>query len=155
MATEPIDLSPFESEEQLLFKGPGANALKAELMRLGLKCGGAPAERAARLFRSKGMDLAAFKKANPKDIAQEGGKKKRKRKVAGDAESASAAKSTATDAPMDVDMFAAPAAASSAGGVGGFVRSGGFTEDDQERIAVHAKGVSDARKKGTGLGFGS
>ena len=47
-AAEPIDLSQFDSEEQLLFKGPGAAALKAELSRLGLKCGGAPAERAAR-----------------------------------------------------------------------------------------------------------
>ena len=42
---EPIDLSQFDSEEQLLFKGPGADVLKAELSRLGLKCGGAPAER--------------------------------------------------------------------------------------------------------------
>ena len=32
-----IDLTPYESEEQLLFKGPGADALKAALNSMGLK----------------------------------------------------------------------------------------------------------------------
>ena len=51
-------------------------------------------------------------------------------------------------------MFEVPAAAAAAA-PGGFVRSGGFTEDDQERIAMRATEVAGARKKGTGLGFGS
>ena len=156
--TEPIDLSQYSSEEQLLFKGPGAQALKAELQRLGLKCGGAPAELAARLFRSKGVtDMDEFKNENPRDVAQEGGKKKRKRKVGGGTEAASAPKAAAVAAPMDVDDAAGSAEGSGGAAVaGGFVRGGaGFTEADQERIATQATEVANARQKGTGLGFGS
>ena len=126
---EPIDLSQFSSEEQLLFKGPGPQALKMELQRLGLKCGGAPAERAARLYRTKGFaNIEEFKVAHPHDAAQEGGKKKRKRKVGGNAETASEPKTAALAA--------------------------GFTEADQERIATRATDVANARKPKSGLGFG-
>lgn len=125
---EPIDLSQFGSQEQLLFKGPGAQALKMELQRLGLKCGGAPAERAARLYRTKDFaTVEDFKKANPQDVAQAGGKKKRKRKVGGNVEAAAEPKSAAI---------------------------AGFTEADQERIATQATEIANARQFRTGLGFG-
>lgn len=129
VSAEPIDLSQFSSEEQLLFKGPGPQALKMELQRLGLKCGGAPAERAARLYRTKGFsNMDEFKAAHPQDVAQAGGKKKRKRKVGGNTETASEPKTAAIAA--------------------------GFTEADQERIATQAIEVANARQRGTGLGFG-
>ena len=128
-SAKPIDLSQFSSEEQLLFKGPGPQALKMELQRLGLKCGGAPAERAARLYRTKGFaNIDEFKLAHPQDTAQEGGQKKRKRKVGGNTETASAPKTAAIVA--------------------------GFTEADQERIATQATDVANARKPRSGLGFG-
>ena len=128
VSAEPIDLSQFSSEEQLLFKGPGPQALKVELQRLGLKCGGAPAERAARLYRTKGFsDMGEFKAAHPQDVAQSGGKKKRKRKVGANAETASEPKTSAI--------------------------ATGFTEADQERIATQAMEVANARQRGTGLGF--
>jgi hypothetical protein len=123
-AAEPINLDPYDSAEQLLFKGPGPAALKVELARLGLKAGpplpshtharfhclsavaagGAPADRAARLFLAKvprptghprsppttgqalaelthqavqGLELAEFKRLHPKEVA---GGKQRKRK---------------------------------------------------------------------------
>ena len=45
----PIDVSAHESAAALL-AAHGADALKAELRRLGLKCGGAPLQRAERLM---------------------------------------------------------------------------------------------------------
>ena len=42
VVVEPIELSEFESAEQLLFKGPGPAALKATLASMGLKAGGTP-----------------------------------------------------------------------------------------------------------------
>ncbi|KAL9191514.1 hypothetical protein ACHAXT_001220 [Thalassiosira profunda] len=51
-----IDLGKFATADDLE-KGVGADELKAELARLGLKCGGAPKDRAARLFLTKGTPL--------------------------------------------------------------------------------------------------
>eukprot|EP00320_Phaeocystis_rex_P021345 CAMPEP_0119063636 /NCGR_PEP_ID=MMETSP1178-20130426/6925_1 /TAXON_ID=33656 /ORGANISM="unid sp, Strain CCMP2000" /LENGTH=136 /DNA_ID=CAMNT_0007045009 /DNA_START=61 /DNA_END=468 /DNA_ORIENTATION=+ len=48
-----IDLHQFDSVDDLL--SVGADALKAELARLGLKCGGTPLQRAERLWQTKGV----------------------------------------------------------------------------------------------------
>ena len=52
---ESIDLSKYDSADALQ-AAVDANTLKAELTRLGLKCGGTPADRAKRLFQTKGLD---------------------------------------------------------------------------------------------------
>jgi len=51
-ATSGIDLSPYSSAAELE-KAVDGDALKAELSRLGLKCGGTVADRAKRLFTTK------------------------------------------------------------------------------------------------------
>lgn len=51
-----IDLSKYATAEDLE-KGVSADELKSELTRLGLKCGGAPKDRAARLFMTKDTPL--------------------------------------------------------------------------------------------------
>lgn len=51
-----IDLSPYSSAEELA-KAVGGDQLKAELSRLGLKCGGTPNDRAKRLFMTKDTPL--------------------------------------------------------------------------------------------------
>jgi hypothetical protein len=67
----------FSSAGELL-DGLGADALKAELQRVNLKCGGTPTQRAERLWSTKGvvdaveLDPALFKKRKPpsaEDIA--------------------------------------------------------------------------------------
>lgn len=50
----PIDLSQFSSAKDL--EGAGAETLKNELMRLGLKCGGPIDQRAERLWLTKGVE---------------------------------------------------------------------------------------------------
>tara|TARA_B100000780_G_C20822333_1_gene326754 strand:- start:159 stop:548 length:390 start_codon:yes stop_codon:yes gene_type:complete len=57
-----IDLRRFGSAEELL-SSVGADALKAELARLGLKCGGAPPQRAERLWQTKGVALSDLQQA--------------------------------------------------------------------------------------------
>jgi hypothetical protein len=59
---ERIDLRRFGSAEDLL-STVGADALKAELARLGLKCGGAPPQRAERLWQTKGVALSDLQQA--------------------------------------------------------------------------------------------
>ena len=49
----PIDLSKYTSAGELLAQA-GADSVKVELSRLGLKCGGTPQMRAERLFSTKG-----------------------------------------------------------------------------------------------------
>jgi splicing factor 3A subunit 3 len=51
-----VDLSSYVTPDDLL-ANVGADAIKAELTRLGLKCGGAPLERAKRLFMTKDTPL--------------------------------------------------------------------------------------------------
>ncbi len=51
-----VDLSAFSSAQEL--ESLGLDVLKAELQRLGLKCGGRLEQRAARLFLLKGTPLA-------------------------------------------------------------------------------------------------
>lgn len=53
--TQPLDVTKYSSEEELL--SVGGDALKAALQKLGLKCGGTPQERAHRLFSTKGKSL--------------------------------------------------------------------------------------------------
>jgi len=48
-----VDLTSFNSADELLAK-LGGDKLKAELQRMGLKCGGTPMQRAERLFATKG-----------------------------------------------------------------------------------------------------
>jgi len=54
--TKGINLENYMSPDDLL-AGVGADAIKTELARLGLKCGGAPFERAKRLFLAKDTPL--------------------------------------------------------------------------------------------------
>mmetsp|Transcript_26592 Transcript_26592/g.44524 ORF Transcript_26592/g.44524 Transcript_26592/m.44524 type:complete len:175 (-) Transcript_26592:744-1268(-) len=52
----------FDSPEELL-EAAGSEEIKNQLQKLGLKCGGTPAERAARLMQLKGLhDLASIDK---------------------------------------------------------------------------------------------
>ncbi|CAN0457160.1 unnamed protein product, partial [Phaeothamnion confervicola] len=53
-ARTPLDLSPYETPTALL-EVHGAARLKRELERRGVKAGGSPYERAARLFELKGL----------------------------------------------------------------------------------------------------
>lgn len=53
-----MQLDAFESAEAL--EALGLEALKADLMRRGLKCGGTLQERAARLFSVKGLSPEEF-----------------------------------------------------------------------------------------------
>ena len=55
-----IDLSAYSGAAELL-QAHGADALKAELQRLGLKCGGKPMERAERLLASGGRSADELK----------------------------------------------------------------------------------------------
>ena len=55
-----IDLSAYSGAVELL-QAHGADALKAELQRLGLKCGGKPMERAERLLASGGRSADELK----------------------------------------------------------------------------------------------
>ena len=68
-----IDLRSFASAEELL-QAEGGEALKAELQRLGLKCGGTPEQRAERLWLTKGVRLAELEKAQPSLFAKPGKK---------------------------------------------------------------------------------
>ncbi len=52
---DPVDLAQFESAQAL--EALGAEHLKAELARVGLKCGGTLPERAERLFMLKNTPL--------------------------------------------------------------------------------------------------
>jgi len=56
-----IDLVPYSTPQELC-DAVDADALKAELSRIGLKCGGAPLDRAKRLFLTKDTDLADLPK---------------------------------------------------------------------------------------------
>jgi splicing factor 3A subunit 3 len=56
-----IDLTPYNSAEEL-YKAINADVLKAELSRLGLKCGGTPLDRAKRLFLTKDTPLEKLPK---------------------------------------------------------------------------------------------
>ena len=58
-----VDLRQFDSAEELL--AVGADALKVELARLGLKCGGTPTQRAERLWQTKGVRLSEVMQAQP------------------------------------------------------------------------------------------
>ena len=49
-----LDLGPYPGPQELL-DARGADVIKAELSRIGLKCGGAPLERAKRLLLTKGL----------------------------------------------------------------------------------------------------
>eukprot|EP01052_Picozoa_sp_SAG31_P005067 SAG31_NODE_217_length_19988_cov_53.300820_16_plen_319_part_00 len=69
-----IDLEQFESATALA-DAAGPEALKAELSRLGLKCGGNVTQRAERLFLTKGKPMSAW----PSSIFAGAKKAKRKR----------------------------------------------------------------------------
>ena len=69
---EPVDLSKYGSAEEL--EALGLNRLKAELQRVGLKCGGSLADRAARLFLLKGTPL---EKLDKKHLAKPAGGSKK------------------------------------------------------------------------------
>ena len=56
-----IDLDLYQAAEQL--EALGLETLKAELIRLGLKCGGSLQERAHRLFAVKGLEPSAIPKS--------------------------------------------------------------------------------------------
>jgi splicing factor 3A subunit 3 len=56
----PLDLSEIETVEQL--EAIGADRLKSALVAAGLKCGGTPKERAARLFATKTMSPEELEK---------------------------------------------------------------------------------------------
>jgi len=73
-AFSPVDVSKYESAKELE-EAVGADQLKAELQRLGLLCGGTPAERAARLFLLKTTPLDQLDK---KHFAKNSNKKNRK-----------------------------------------------------------------------------
>ena len=60
-----LDLDSFPGEAQLL--EIGGDMLKEELMKLGLKCGGTPADRARRLWSTKGKTLRS--QLDPKVVA--------------------------------------------------------------------------------------
>ena len=60
-----LDLDSFPGEAQLL--EIGGDMLKEELMKLGLKCGGTPADRASRLWSTKGKTLRS--QLDPKVVA--------------------------------------------------------------------------------------
>jgi hypothetical protein len=133
-------------------------------LRLGLKCGGTPAERAARLFRTKGheADMAAYRAAHPTDVAGQGrGKRKRGKVCKGGGATQEHPKSSswaaqpavAAAAPMDasaadtavpMDMFAEDDNPGSKG----------FTERDQENIASSvAAAAHSGQRRLHGLGF--
>ena len=76
-AAAPLDLAPYASAEALL-EAEGAERIKAELARLGLKCGGAPAQRAERLFLLKDTPLGQLA---PEHFAGAKGKKRAKGKA--------------------------------------------------------------------------
>ena len=63
-----IDLRQFDSAEKLLTVG--GDVLKAELARLGLKCGGTPPQRAERLWQTKGVRLNDLQQAQPSLFAK-------------------------------------------------------------------------------------
>ena len=74
-AGEKLDLSPFETVEELENAIDG-DRLKAELARLGMKCGGRPLDRAMRLFMTKDTPLDQLPKklfANQASTADGGG----------------------------------------------------------------------------------
>ena len=57
----PIDLSKYTSAGELLAQA-GADSVKVELSRLGLKCGGTPQMRAERLWSTKGAQPHSFRR---------------------------------------------------------------------------------------------
>lgn len=57
---EPVELAQYSSAAEL--EALGLERLKAELQRLGLKCGGSLADRAARLFLLKHTPLSQLDK---------------------------------------------------------------------------------------------
>ena len=63
-------LSPSLSPSPHPHPHPHPHALKAELARLGLKCGGAPAQRAERLWQTRGVALADLQQAQPSLFAK-------------------------------------------------------------------------------------
>jgi hypothetical protein len=67
---EPVDLSKFATAKEL--EAIGGEALKAELQRLGLLCGGTPADRANRLFLLK---TTPIEKLDKKHFAKKNNKK--------------------------------------------------------------------------------
>lgn len=54
---QPIDLEKFATAEELISAVTGEH-LKVALQRLGIKCGGTPAQRGERLFATKGKSLS-------------------------------------------------------------------------------------------------
>ena len=74
-AGEKLDLSAFQTAEELE-KSIDGDRLKAELSRLGMKCGGRPSDRAMRLFMTKDTPLDQLPKklfANPASTTEGGG----------------------------------------------------------------------------------
>ena len=78
-----IDLKQYKDVESLL-KNVSADDLKSELSRLGMKCGGAPLDRAKRLWHTRDTPLDQLpaklfvKKGNHKSNGNAGGQRKRK-----------------------------------------------------------------------------
>lgn len=68
-STRPIDLARFGSVDDLL-REVGADQLKAELSRLGMKCGGTAQQRAERLYQAKGVSMSELAKSQPSLFAK-------------------------------------------------------------------------------------
>lgn len=76
-AAAPLDLMAFESEAALC--SADLDVLKAELQRRGMKCGGTPEERAARLWKARGVPHWRLSTLDPSLFARPSSGKKRER----------------------------------------------------------------------------
>ena len=122
-----IDLSEYGTAEELREK-VGGDALKAELARIGLKCGGTPLDRAKRLLLTKDTPLDQLPK---KVFAKRGGK--------GPADPKAGPLKTSPDALMADDVATATADAKTALPFG----MGGYRRIDVARLEFAASALLD------------